>query len=115
MPIYEYYCEDCEKTCEYQQKISDDPMTVCEYCAGPLKKQISLSSFHLKGSGWYVTDYGGKNGPAATNGNGGPNGNGAHPKDEKEKSAEPAKEKTETPKEKPDSKPAPKPASKASS
>jgi predicted nucleic acid-binding Zn ribbon protein len=26
-----------------------------------LHKLISMSTFHLKGSGWYVTDYAGKN------------------------------------------------------
>jgi predicted nucleic acid-binding Zn ribbon protein len=26
---------------------------------------MSLSSFHLKGSGWYVTDYGGKQPPVS--------------------------------------------------
>ena len=62
MPVYEYYCEKCDKTYEFFQRITDDPKTVCEVCGGVLKKQISLSAFHLKGSGWYVTDYKGKNG-----------------------------------------------------
>ncbi len=34
-------------------------MEVCPRCNGKLKKIISQSTFHLKGSGWYVTDYGG--------------------------------------------------------
>ncbi len=66
MPVYEYYCESCDKVYEFVQRISDPPKETCEVCQGHLKKQISLSSFHLKGSGWYVTDYGGKN----KNGNG---------------------------------------------
>jgi len=39
------------------QKFSDSPLTQCPSCQGELKKMISHSSFHLKGSGWYVTDY----------------------------------------------------------
>jgi predicted nucleic acid-binding Zn ribbon protein len=43
------------------QKITDPPIRKCEKC-GQLKskKMISQTSFVLKGSGWYVTDYGGK-------------------------------------------------------
>jgi len=39
------------------QKFSDPPVSVCEICGGPVKKIISQNTFHLKGSGWYVTDY----------------------------------------------------------
>lgn len=56
MPIYEYKCEKCGRVVEAFQKFSDDPLTACE-CGGCLHKMISLNSFHLKGSGWYVTDY----------------------------------------------------------
>jgi putative FmdB family regulatory protein len=57
MPIYEYKCEQCGKTDEVLQKISEAPLTTCEHCSGKLHKLISHSTFHLKGSGWYVTDY----------------------------------------------------------
>ena len=60
MPIYEYLCEGCDKHFEVVQKISDAPLTKCGSCGGRLNKLISQSSFHLKGSGWYVTDYGRK-------------------------------------------------------
>jgi len=60
MPIYEYECENCGRTFEVLQKFSDAPLTSCD-CSGKLRKLISQSSFHLKGSGWYVTDYKGKN------------------------------------------------------
>lgn len=56
MPIYEYQCETCGKVMEKLQKFSDDPLRTCE-CGGDLVKLISRSSFQLKGSGWYVTDY----------------------------------------------------------
>lgn len=42
------------------QKVSDEPLTVCEKCGGKLEKQWSLSGFQFKGAGWYVTDYAGK-------------------------------------------------------
>ena len=57
MPIYEYECTKCGKTEEAIQKFSDKPLTKCNHCAGKLHKLISQSSFHLKGTGWYVTDY----------------------------------------------------------
>ncbi|HPQ45491.1 MAG TPA: zinc ribbon domain-containing protein [Syntrophales bacterium] len=60
MPIYEYKCRKCGKKFEVFQGITDNQITSCEFCKGPVDKLISLSSFHLKGSGWYVTDYGGK-------------------------------------------------------
>jgi len=59
MPVYEYQCSACKHIEEAFQKISDAPLTVCPKCHGPLSKIISHSCFHLKGSGWYVTDYGG--------------------------------------------------------
>ncbi len=57
MPIYEYECENCRQRFEVWQKITDEPLTTCEHCNGKLRKLISQSSFILKGSGWYVTDY----------------------------------------------------------
>ncbi|MEA1969353.1 MAG: zinc ribbon domain-containing protein [Thermodesulfobacteriota bacterium] len=62
MPIYEYECEDCGSIEEAFQKISEEPLIVCKKCQGHLNKLISQSSFQLKGSGWYVTDYGGSSG-----------------------------------------------------
>jgi len=63
MPVYEYQCTECGQIEEAFQKISDSPLEACSHCKGHLKKLISQSTFHLKGSGWYVTDYGGaKNG-----------------------------------------------------
>jgi len=57
MPIYEYECAECGNKEEVLQKFSDQPLTTCNKCSGKLHKLISHSSFHLKGSGWYVTDY----------------------------------------------------------
>lgn len=60
MPIYEYRCDRCGKEFEAWQKFSDAPIESCEFCGGHASKMISQSSFILKGSGWYVTDYGNK-------------------------------------------------------
>jgi putative FmdB family regulatory protein len=57
MPIYEYQCSGCGKHFEIFQKISDKPLTECKECKGKLNKLISNCAFHLKGNGWYVTDY----------------------------------------------------------
>jgi putative FmdB family regulatory protein len=57
MPLYEYQCTECGEIEEAIQKFSDTPLTTCKHCAGKLNKLISQSSFHLKGTGWYVTDY----------------------------------------------------------
>ncbi|MDQ7786315.1 MAG: zinc ribbon domain-containing protein [Thermodesulfovibrionales bacterium] len=82
MPIYEYECINCGKHYEVMQKFSDEPLTLCTICKGPLHKLISQTSFVLKGTGWYVTDYAssdrkqkekesrskGKSAPVVTNG-----------------------------------------------
>ncbi len=63
MPIYEYECSACDiGVFEVVQKMSDEPVKVCPRCGASVKRVMSLSSFHLKGSGWYKTDYGAKNG-----------------------------------------------------
>ena len=66
MPIYEYQCAACGRVTEKWQKFSEPPLTVCPACGGGLSKLISSCSFHLKGSGWYVTDYGGSRTGAAS-------------------------------------------------
>ena len=71
MPLYEYQCARCGKIEEAIQKFSDAPLTTCSHCSGPLSKLISQSSFHLKGTGWYVTDYSKKTPPDSTNKTGG--------------------------------------------
>lgn len=58
MPIYEYKCDNCSETFEVLQKFSEQPLTECIVCHdGPVRKLISVSSFVLKGSGFYVNDY----------------------------------------------------------
>ena len=69
MPIYEYECQECGEVTEVMQRITEDPLTTCETCGGPIKRLISNTSFVLKGTGWYATDYAGKSNGA--NGSGG--------------------------------------------
>jgi putative FmdB family regulatory protein len=63
MPIYEYACEHCG-VFEEMQRITDPPIAKCPKCKRKVRRLISQTSFQLKGSGWYVTDY-------ARKGNGG--------------------------------------------
>lgn len=61
MPIYEYACSKCGHHMEIIQKISDEPIKQCPNCKEEtLNKLISRSGFRLKGSGWYETDFKGK-------------------------------------------------------
>lgn len=68
MPIYEYQCQKCGERVEVIQKFSDAPLTECAACAGEMQKILSTSAFHLKGGGWYKTDY------APSTGSGSPSG-----------------------------------------
>ena len=62
MPIYEYQCTECGLELEKLRKISDDPLTDCPECGkSTLQKKVSAAGFRLKGSGWYETDFKGKN------------------------------------------------------
>lgn len=73
MPIYEYRCDACGFQKEFLQKMSDTTLTTCPECKKEtFSKMLSAAGFHLKGSGWYATDFKG----------------GAKPKEEKK--AEPA-------------------------
>ena len=66
MPLYEYDCPACKRVLEVMQKFSDPALKECPDCQGPITKLVSLSSFALKGSGWYTTDYKKSGAPAAT-------------------------------------------------
>lgn len=62
MPLYEYECQSCHQRIEVLQKFSDPPPATCASCGGALAKLVSAPAFHLKGSGWYATDYAKKSG-----------------------------------------------------
>lgn len=58
MPIYEYECGSCGDRHEFIQKFSEGPKKKCPSCGErKLRRLVSAAAFHLKGSGWYVTDF----------------------------------------------------------
>jgi putative FmdB family regulatory protein len=58
MPIYEYRCSVCGFQKEYLQRLSDPRHTVCPKCGKrTLEKMVTAAGFHLKGTGWYATDF----------------------------------------------------------
>lgn len=60
MPLYEYRCKACAHLEEVLQKASDPAPALCPACGGAetLEKEVSLTSFQLKGGGWYKDLYG---------------------------------------------------------
>jgi putative FmdB family regulatory protein len=58
MPIYEYRCSSCGFQKEYLRKVSDPLLSVCPACSNEtFGKMLTSAGFHLKGGGWYVTDF----------------------------------------------------------
>jgi len=60
VPLYEYQCKKCKHKFEKIQKFSDRPIKKCPECGGPVEKLLHAPAVQFKGTGWYVTDYGGK-------------------------------------------------------
>jgi putative FmdB family regulatory protein len=56
MPTYEYACKSCGKHIEVQQSFTDDALTTCPTCGGPLRKVFGNIAISFKGSGFYSTD-----------------------------------------------------------
>lgn len=56
MPTYEYEREDGTRF-ELEQRISENALETCPTTGQKVKRLISATSFQLKGSGWYKTDY----------------------------------------------------------
>jgi len=67
VPIYEYRCENGHLF-DVMQRMSDDPLTACIDCGAPVQKVLNAPAIHFKGSGFYNTDYGRKNGSKGTEG-----------------------------------------------
>jgi putative FmdB family regulatory protein len=57
VPTYDYRCDQCARTFEVRQRISEAALTTCERCGGPIHRLLAPAPFILKGGGWYVTDY----------------------------------------------------------
>ncbi len=60
MPIYEYKCKGCQQIFENWQTSFEEQDVPCPVCQGSTVRIMSNTSFVLKGSGWYVTDYAGR-------------------------------------------------------
>jgi len=94
MPIYEYRCQKCG-VFEVTQRITESPLTICPTCKGDVHRLISLTSFVLKGSGWYATDYARSNGKSESSDGSAPKEGAASASDSSDKSgatsAEPSK------------------------
>lgn len=56
MPTYRYRCKECEHEFEVIQRMSDDPLTHCPICGGPVRRVVGSVGIVFKGSGFYVTD-----------------------------------------------------------
>src|SRR5438046_1416525 len=69
MPLYEYKCHSCGNTFEVIEKFSAEPLKTHAGCGGAVDRLISAPAFHLKGTGWYATDYAKPNGVKPENGN----------------------------------------------
>ena len=77
MPIYEYKCNKCGVV-EVMQRITEAPLRKCPNCKSKVERMVSRSSFVLKGTGWYATDYANKgkdHAPASEDGVSSSNGN----------------------------------------
>ncbi|MBI2867597.1 MAG: zinc ribbon domain-containing protein [Chloroflexi bacterium] len=109
MPIYEYTCESGH-CFERRQGFHDQPLNECPECRSKARRVINTTAVIFKGSGWYVNDYGGRNGHNKTS-------DAATPSSEKSEKTEkpPASDSAPAPKAKGKSEAAPAPASKGSS
>ena len=65
MPIYEYRCEQCGHQDSDMDSINSPRVKKCPQCGRrTFSRLISAAAFHLKGGGWYATDF--KNKPKTT-------------------------------------------------
>ncbi len=94
MPLYEYECLECKVRTEKIQRFSDPLLAACPSCGGEVKRLIHAPAVQFKGTGWYVTDYGGK-AESGKSGEGKEGSSGAESMSKAEKKeAKPAKEKS---------------------
>lgn len=66
MPTYEYACKSCGERLEVQQRFTDDPLTTCPSCSGPLRKVFGNVGIAFKGSGFYKNDARGTSSSSST-------------------------------------------------
>ena len=70
MPLYEYKCVKCGHRFERIEKLSAPTTQKCPKCGKKAERQLSSPAIQFKGSGWYVTDYGGKKGAPSSESSG---------------------------------------------
>ncbi len=56
MPLYEFECVKCGCVEEYLLPHHDSKKVSCPSCPGRMKRVMSSSSAHFKGTGFYATD-----------------------------------------------------------
>lgn len=56
MPTYEYVCTSCGHRLEIVQRITEDPLEICEVCGGQMRRVFHPVGVLFKGSGFYSTD-----------------------------------------------------------
>jgi putative FmdB family regulatory protein len=76
VPTYEYACRECEERLEVVQKFTDDALTTCPSCGGPLRKVFGSVGIAFKGSGFYKTDSRGSSGKSSSSGDSKKSGDG---------------------------------------
>ncbi len=94
MPLYEYRCKGCGEVSEFLQRFDDPPKETCPKCKGELERLLSAPAFHLKGSGWYKTDYAGGKDAKKGSEDGGDSKEKSSSDSKSEKSSESKKEKS---------------------
>jgi putative FmdB family regulatory protein len=62
LPLYEYACLKCKRHTDKIEKMNGPHLRKCPHCGGKVESVITAPSIQFKGTGWYVTDYGGKSG-----------------------------------------------------
>jgi putative FmdB family regulatory protein len=60
LPLFEYKCDKCGHVFEKIEKHSASTTKKCPQCGAKAERQFGAPAIQFKGSGWYVTDYGGK-------------------------------------------------------
>jgi putative FmdB family regulatory protein len=71
LPLYEYKCVKCGHRFEKIESVSAPETKKCPKCGARAERMASAPAIQFKGSGWYVTDYAGKNTATAPNESGG--------------------------------------------
>jgi len=66
LPLYEYKCAKCGHRFERIENHNASETKKCPECGGKAERQLAAPAIQFKGSGWYVTDYAGKNSASAS-------------------------------------------------